>query len=59
MSRKNQNLTAQEIRNWVIGIIMGVALSVAFLITGNPGLIGVGIAIGTGLAIALNSSNNS
>jgi uncharacterized membrane protein YgaE (UPF0421/DUF939 family) len=55
MSYKNKKESSHEIRNWIIGMIIGIALSLAFTLTGNPGLIGVGAAIGTGLAIALNA----
>jgi hypothetical protein len=37
-----------------IGLLAGAVISVLFLVTGNPGLIGVGAAIGASLAAVLH-----
>lgn len=37
-----------------IGVLVGTAISLLFAVTGNPGLIGVGAAIGASIAAALN-----
>jgi hypothetical protein len=37
-----------------IGLLAGAVISLLFLVTGNPGLIGVGAAIGASLAAVLN-----
>jgi hypothetical protein len=38
----------------MIGLAMGAIISILFAATGNPGLMGVGAAIGASLAVALN-----
>jgi len=37
-----------------VGIAIGATLALLFAATGNPGLIGVGAAIGTSIAITLD-----
>jgi hypothetical protein len=37
-----------------IGLLAGAVISLLFFATGNPGLIGVGAAIGASLAAVLN-----
>jgi hypothetical protein len=37
-----------------IGLLAGAVISLLFLVTGNPGLIGAGAAIGASLAAVLN-----
>jgi hypothetical protein len=37
-----------------VGVVIGAAISLLFAVTGNPGLIGVGAAIGASIAAALN-----
>ena len=37
-----------------IGVLAGAAIALLFALTGNPGLIGVGAAIGASIAAVLN-----
>jgi len=50
------NTNQVSTRATLIGIILGAAISLLFAATGNPGLIGVGAAIGMSITIALNEA---
>lgn len=51
---RNQEKRSPSITSIGVGIAIGALISILFVATGHPGLIGVGAAIGAGFGQALN-----
>ncbi len=58
MNQNSSSLTSNETIYTVTGMVIGAVLALIFAKTGNPGLIGVGAALGLVIGKSLNRRYN-
>ena len=56
MFQKKKSSTA---RNWMVGFAIGMPISLVFAAAINPAFVGMGVAIGVSIAVALNEESGN